>query len=572
MDTIWIKNKGKRITWPILVVMACLWPATVSAAMEFITPVNITASTTNNVWSPVDVSDYFSNPVSGVVVQVSNNHFGTDNIGARKNGSTDNDNTSHHPSMETIMIGVDNDEVMEIYRDNHTLWLVGGFTSSAAHFFTNRITVTPGSLNTWTDTDITPYLQGGDTAIAAIVEQTVFSGQWRQNGSTDSFDSARSTGLAIHRFVIVPLDGNGVMELQKGSASAHFYLVGYIKAGSGWTFHTNFPDRTPAGTGWQDVSAAPDPTAEVAMYQFAAADGSGGYSAGVRPNGLTSPAPYANTKQVMYQLQLMTALDGNGLAEVNVSNTNLDVYEVGWWAPPASDSDPPTPDPMTFFVAPDDAGPTSIDMTATTATDAGGADPVEYYFSFNACALNGGGGGTDSGWQTSTVYTDSGLEPNKCYGYTITARDALGNTTATSSVVETYTAANVPGAPSLSNQSSSTIDIDNNENGNPTADPDTTFAIQVLNTSPTDSTWEGKYADATGEPSDTPVWLTDAEADAVVLSGLIPGTYYEVRVKARNADNEETDWSATSNRTTEESVTRGILILGHVRLQGVRLR
>ena len=117
------------------------------------------------------------------------------------------------------------------------------------------------------------------------------------------------------------------------------------------------------------------------------------------------------------------------------------------FAPAGADTDPPTPDPMTFATAPDDASTTSIDMIATTASDP--ATPVEYLFTYTACGTDPGTGGTSSSWQTSTSYTDNSLQVNQCYGYTVTARDSVPNTGTASSSSEAYTAAAVPGTPDL---------------------------------------------------------------------------------------------------------------------------
>lgn len=86
------------------------------------------------------------------------------------------------------------------------------------------------------------------------------------------------------------------------------------------------------------------------------------------------------------------------------------------------DTDPPTPNPASFASAPSADSDTAISMTATTGSDASG--PVEYLFT----ETSGNSGGSSSSWQTSTSYTDSGLTAATQYTYTVTMRDALGNT------------------------------------------------------------------------------------------------------------------------------------------------
>ncbi|MCK5175553.1 MAG: hypothetical protein KAR47_19310, partial [Planctomycetes bacterium] len=82
------------------------------------------------------------------------------------------------------------------------------------------------------------------------------------------------------------------------------------------------------------------------------------------------------------------------------------------------DSTAPNPDPMTWAVNPTAIGPTSIAMTATTASDPSG---FEYYFTCTA------GGGNNSGWQPSPTYVDSGLSEITTYTYTVSARDLSPN-------------------------------------------------------------------------------------------------------------------------------------------------
>ena len=98
-------------------------------------------------------------------------------------------------------------------------------------------------------------------------------------------------------------------------------------------------------------------------------------------------------------------------------DTSLNLNETGYSAPASAttfteDTDAPLPEPMTFAAT--DASPLTVKLTATTATD---ASWVEYYF---ACTA---GGGSDSGWQFSPVYYDTGLTPDTTYSYTVIARD-----------------------------------------------------------------------------------------------------------------------------------------------------
>ncbi len=85
------------------------------------------------------------------------------------------------------------------------------------------------------------------------------------------------------------------------------------------------------------------------------------------------------------------------------------------------DITPPMPDPMSFAVAPHAASPTTISMTATTATD--DSPPVSYFF--ENVTLD-----TNSGWILETEWTDTGLTAGVSYSYRVKARDAVDNETA----------------------------------------------------------------------------------------------------------------------------------------------
>ncbi len=90
------------------------------------------------------------------------------------------------------------------------------------------------------------------------------------------------------------------------------------------------------------------------------------------------------------------------------------------------DTSAPSPAQMRMKIAPTPTSPSTIYMLADSASDDSG---VEYYF---ACK---GGGGHHSGWQDDPSYTDTGLEPNMSYSYTVTARDKSPQRNSTSTSV-----------------------------------------------------------------------------------------------------------------------------------------
>ena len=103
------------------------------------------------------------------------------------------------------------------------------------------------------------------------------------------------------------------------------------------------------------------------------------------------------------------------------------------------DKDPPTPDPAMFSSVPSAVSSSAISMTATTGSDA--SPPIEYYFD----ETSGNFGGTDSGWQAFTAYTDTGLNASTQYTYTVQMRDNKGNVGTASSPANATTDVETPG-------------------------------------------------------------------------------------------------------------------------------
>ena len=111
--------------------------------------------------------------------------------------------------------------------------------------------------------------------------------------------------------------------------------------------------------------------------------------------------------------------------------------------PPPPDFDPPIPNPAGFTSQPIAISRSELWMTATVGRDASGV--VEYLFT----ETSGNPGGASSAWQYSPNFTAVGLSSNTQYSYTVTMRDAFGNTGTVSSAVAATTLATDPPGPEL---------------------------------------------------------------------------------------------------------------------------
>ena len=145
--------------------------------------------------------------------------------------------------------------------------------------------------------------------------------------------------------------------------------------------------------------------------------------------------------------------DGSGNLGFSMGGTNaafsgFQLIQTGEGTP---DTAPPTPNPAAFAIAPLGATATTITTTAVTASDPSG---VEYFFD----ETTGNPGGTDSGWQDSSSYTDTGLTPGVFYTYRVQARDKSVNHNATAySGGLSSTTLNPPGGAVLANLAATSI-------------------------------------------------------------------------------------------------------------------
>ena len=110
-----------------------------------------------------------------------------------------------------------------------------------------------------------------------------------------------------------------------------------------------------------------------------------------------------------------------------------------------ADLSPPVPNPMVFHSPPAPSAAGSVSMVAATAYDPAG---VEYCFT---CITGSESGGTDSGWQDSPAYTDTGLTPGVPYSYSVKARDksSARNETGTSASASVAGEVDIPNVTGL---------------------------------------------------------------------------------------------------------------------------
>lgn len=217
---------------------------------------------------------------------------------------------------------------------------------------------------------------------------------------------------------------------------------------------------------------------------------------------------------------------------------NIDEFNAALMPP---DNNPPSP--VGFSVNPTATGSYTITMTALTATDPEG-NGVQYLFE----ETSSGPGATDSEWQESPVYSDTGLEPDTIYTYRVKVRDMSTNqnesdwSATRSAITENNEDADPPtpnpaafaSAPSATGTSSITM-----------------TAVTASDTNGVQYYFEELSGNTGGSSSG---WQN---SPSYTDSGLIASTTYIYRVKFRDmsTNQNETAWSNSVSETTDGEKT-----------------
>ena len=176
---------------------------------------------------------------------------------------------------------------------------------------------------------------------------------------------------------------------------------------------------------------------------------------------------------------------------------------------------------------------TGMDVTVATPPKPSGVGLTAAYFS---CS-----GAPDQGWADDYTAEYTNLNSNTQYGWKVKYRNRYSvETTYNSTEQKKYTLANTPSAPTVSNPTSTTLDVTINENGNPTH---TLFAIYNVTGS--------YYVNSTGGSNGANVvWQTKSAWGTVTGGNLTAETTYEFKCKAKNGDSIETPLGLSGSGTT----------------------
>ena len=226
-------------------------------------PVEFSMTDTTDSFIDIDVSSACPAGATAAIVEIYSPTAADTNFtfGIRPNGnSTDTTVTIFDDRVGFYVVPLDSDRVFE-YRNDDTSgtnkFYVHGYFGSEFTALGTWVDVTPGTNNTWTDTDLTAHISGSPTAVvfqsagnlggAAAGKSIV-----RANGSTDDFTAKNNMQTNC---IICGMDGDDVVETFKSQTNTKIYLIGYITSGIVLTEPAT--DLSPTTGSYQDLTALP---------------------------------------------------------------------------------------------------------------------------------------------------------------------------------------------------------------------------------------------------------------------------------------------------------------------------
>jgi hypothetical protein len=365
-------------------------------------------------------------------------------------------------------------------------------------FYTSADTPVSPGYNTVTSTGMNMTWSSGGAQSSFILSSSDCSVSGGSTSTSPQTISGQSANTAITRYVCA-VNGNGdrTSALQIGPF--------YTAANTPTTASHSLQTASGMNLSWASGGAQ-------SSYIFSASDcSSGGGSTATSPqtiSGLT-----ANTSVTRY------------VCATNADGVRTPALTVGPFFTDASVPTSPASDSVT-----------TSGMNLSWAS--GGAQTSFYYGTVADC---GSGGSV-----VTSPQTVSGLTANTAVTRYVCAVNGSGDKTSALTIGPFYTLATTPGAPAITNLTSTTMDV------NPAAiTGGGEMAIYVSNSAVNCSAATGgNYVQTGGSLSSSAAWQTESAWGTKTVTGLSPGTTYYTCVKARNSSNAETAFGTSATGTT----------------------
>lgn len=209
-------------------------------------PVDISSKISGTGWQEIDISAEV--PVGTDFVFLYMGGGQSESFQVRRTDSTDDRSLNRYfvsvatNVVSTCFVGLDANRKFDYYSNvasGNKLWIVaysdGDFVTQA-----NATDITPSANGSWEDKDLTSsYSEGTYNAVLVEIENLTTTKKFdiRMKGDTKDYYADSNQGLHSfkHRFMVVGMDANGVIQMKKEDANVKFWLHGAITIASGFT-------------------------------------------------------------------------------------------------------------------------------------------------------------------------------------------------------------------------------------------------------------------------------------------------------------------------------------------------